>query len=419
MSRYGFKTNFNRMFSSISAARKQREREELIAAQYGKKIKAGPFFSIHSFEFIEKTRTARIVFKQEEKYRKIERYVTVNYVRNPIYSDYWLKKEKLIKKTIKLTNKELEDLENNPDQLIRDFRFEIVERLNNEDLVPSWAVIKSLNEDKSALIEDEKKKLDFSLAEIGKKNNKLKEKKGSLVADNKVAYHSLDKERHKHNKLLNKASREKNIFLTIITLGIYGFLTSKKHKEKLSLKINKSEDLLCNYEKTIKENQQQIEFVEKKMADNKQSGDNATKTYYAKCKEIDNMYLKLISEVKPLEADIGDTEDFIPLKKLVGVEYQKIKGCYVIHNKEKDKYYVGQSKDVLKRVLKDHFTGTEVKNIIFAEDYYKSEYEDKSDLFEVKIIKCETKDELDETERELIEYYNSFRNGYNGTGGNS
>ena len=40
-------------------------------------------------------------------------------------------------------------------------------------------------------------------------------------------------------------------------------------------------------------------------------------------------------------------------------------------------------------------------------------------MFEVRIIKCETKDELDKTERELIEYYDSFENGYNGTGGNT
>ena len=88
MARYGFKTNLNRMFSSISAARNLKEKEELIAAQQYKKIKAGPFYSISSFEFNEKTRIAHIIFKQVDKYRKIERYVTVNYVRNPIYSDY-------------------------------------------------------------------------------------------------------------------------------------------------------------------------------------------------------------------------------------------------------------------------------------------------------------------------------------------
>ena len=83
-----------------------------------------------------------------------------------------------------------------------------------------------------------------------------------------------------------------------------------------------------------------------------------------------------------------------------------------------DKYYVGQSKDVLKR-LKQHFKGTVPHNIIFAEDYYSSTFGNKEDLFEVKIIPCDTKDELDKTEKNLIEKYDAWRSGYNGTSGNS
>ena len=138
----------------------------------------------------------------------------------------------------------------------------------------------------------------------------------------------------------------------------------------------------------------------------------------SKCEEIIKEFNKKISHVKPLLTYANPSPDFIPLKKLVGSEYQKIIGCYVIHNKEKDKYYVGQSKDVYKRILRDHFNGTEVKNIIFAEDYFSSQYENKDDIFEVKIIRCSTKDELDSTEASLIEEYDSFRNGYNSTSGN-
>jgi len=125
-----------------------------------------------------------------------------------------------------------------------------------------------------------------------------------------------------------------------------------------------------------------------------------------------------IFEPLPYEMEHLDKSDFIPLKKLIGIKYEKIIGCYIIHNKEFDKYYVGQSKDVIKRVTRDHFSGTTVKNIIFAEDYYKSKYENKDDIFEVKIIRLETKDELDATEKALIEEYDSFNNGYNGTSGN-
>ena len=81
--------------------------------------------------------------------------------------------------------------------------------------------------------------------------------------------------------------------------------------------------------------------------------------------------------VEPLPTIVknSDDNDFIPLKKLVGMNYERIIGCYVIRNIEKNKYYVGQSKDVLNRVCHQHFNGTMVKNIIFAEDYYSSKLE--------------------------------------------
>ena len=86
-------------------------------------------------------------------------------------------------------------------------------------------------------------------------------------------------------------------------------------------------------------------------------------------------------------------------------------------NNENGKCYVGQSKDVLKR-LRQHFKGTEPINIIFANDYYSSSFVKKEDLFSVKIIPCQTKDELDRTERKLIEEYGARQTGYNSTVGN-
>ena len=135
---------------------------------------------------------------------------------------------------------------------------------------------------------------------------------------------------------------------------------------------------------------------------------------------IKKKYESLINQVELLPTDLSmDSEKgFIPLKQLSGMNYQKIVGCYIIHNKENNKYYVGQSKDVFKRICRQHFDGTKVKNIIFAEDYFNSQFPNKDDLFEVKIIPLETKDELDQKEKDLIEEYDSFTNGYNGTSGN-
>lgn len=136
-----------------------------------------------------------------------------------------------------------------------------------------------------------------------------------------------------------------------------------------------------------------------------------------KKEEIKLYYNRKIQDIKPLNNLVNNDESFVSLKMFSGLEYEKIVGCYIIHNKENDKYYVGQSKDILKR-LKQHFKGTVPLNPIFAEDYYNSQYPNKDDLFEVKIIRCNTKDELDNTEKQLISDYDSWKNGYNGTSGN-
>lgn len=88
------------------------------------------------------------------------------------------------------------------------------------------------------------------------------------------------------------------------------------------------------------------------------------------------------------------------------------KGVYVIWNKSKNLYYVGQSKDVYKRLFTQHFNNNNVKNIIFAKDWFDG------DEFYYKVIPLQTKDELDEKEKELIEKYDSFKHGYNATAGN-
>jgi hypothetical protein len=87
------------------------------------------------------------------------------------------------------------------------------------------------------------------------------------------------------------------------------------------------------------------------------------------------------------------------------------KGVYVVWNKTKDKHYVGQSKNMGKR-LNQHFSNGKVRNILFAEDWFAG------DDFYYKYYFCQTKDELDSLEKEKIEEYNAFGKGYNSTGGN-
>lgn len=87
------------------------------------------------------------------------------------------------------------------------------------------------------------------------------------------------------------------------------------------------------------------------------------------------------------------------------------KGIYVIWNTTKDKHYVGQSKNLGKR-LNRHFNNGDVKNIVFAKDWYAG------DCFYYKYHLCQKKDELDSLEKEKIQEYNAFGKGYNSTSGN-
>ena len=423
MGRYGFKTALNRAFSSYRARQNAEERNRQIAMQSGKQTKAGPFYKIVDFDFNKKTRVAHIDFSETIKYRKIERYVTRNYIRYPIYSNEWSTKIKIIKKTIKLTNLELEKLDKNEDPLIKDFSLEIVFLLDDAELVPSWVEVLMLKQEKEELIKKEKSELKEAISKNELFVKQSEAKKRDINLDKSICLAVINKNKKKllrvEKRIANYAERKKNVFLTIITLGIYAYLRSTKYFDKLLSEKNDFDLVIEKYTKEANDYQAQIDQLDEDIKNSEKKLNEKHKSTELKCIELTEKYDREVSQVKPLLTYTSPSSDFIPLKKLVGCEYQKIVGCYVIHNKEKDKYYVGQSKDVYKRVLRDHFNGTEVKNIIFAEDYFSSEYVNKDDLFEVKIIRCTTKDELDSTEKELIEEYDSFRNGYNGTSGNS
>lgn len=93
-------------------------------------------------------------------------------------------------------------------------------------------------------------------------------------------------------------------------------------------------------------------------------------------------------------------------------DFPLIKGVYILHNTEKDLCYVGQSKDVSKRVY-NHFSGRGNADV-YADYKY-------GDNFTVQIIPLENTDyvSLNLLERDMIQQYNSYRHGYNRTRGNS
>ena len=86
-------------------------------------------------------------------------------------------------------------------------------------------------------------------------------------------------------------------------------------------------------------------------------------------------------------------------------------GVYIIHNKTKDQYYVGQSVHVLKRVTA-HLTGHGNGNV-YADYKY-------GDTFTVRLVPLVGSgyQNLNDLERDMIYAYNAFDNGYNATRGN-
>lgn len=86
-------------------------------------------------------------------------------------------------------------------------------------------------------------------------------------------------------------------------------------------------------------------------------------------------------------------------------------GVYILHNKTKDLYYVGQGKKVLDRV-NCHFTG-KGNGDVYADYKY-------GDLFTIRMIKLENSGfrTLNELERNTIMVYDAYNKGYNKTRGN-
>lgn len=86
-------------------------------------------------------------------------------------------------------------------------------------------------------------------------------------------------------------------------------------------------------------------------------------------------------------------------------------GVYILHNKTKNMYYVGQGKNVLDRV-NCHFNG-KGNGDVYADYKY-------GDIFTIRMIGLENSgyDTLNELERNTIMTYDAYRNGYNKTRGN-
>ena len=412
-------SEIKRIFSASDRIKIERYNDNLNNLQENYK-KRPCQYNLNKIDFNVNSRVAHIEILQSQEYRTIQKYITRNYNKYPIYSD-WKIKEKKIKKKLKLTNSTLELLNNNNDNLIKMFAEEIIISLNNEELFPSWFIkiylkkimdydLQNIKSEINLFTDSQNNKIDAEQARINKFKDQITEyqktQKKQEIKKNKISL-----------KLVKLLNAKTNILKSIMTLGIFNYLISNKRTNKISLKLSTCNKFLTELSEKIADNNNHIDKCNISIKNYKCNINKKKEDYENKKRMIVNIYNEKLSNVVPLSNIIRQDENFTMLKLFNGLSYEKIIGVYVIHNIEKDKYYVGQSKDVMKRI-KQHFNGTIPKNIIFAEDYYTSTMQNRDDIFELKIIRCKSKDELDSLEKKLIYEYDSCNNGYNGTSGN-
>ena len=102
---------------------------------------------------------------------------------------------------------------------------------------------------------------------------------------------------------------------------------------------------------------------------------------------------------------------FHKIKSAPGAAKHDFPGVYILHNLDKDMYYVGQGKRVMQRVG-NHFAGRG-NGDVYADYKY-------GDRFSIQIIslrksRCHS---LNELERKTIRAYHAYTRGYNKTRGN-
>lgn len=121
-------------------------------------------------------------------------------------------------------------------------------------------------------------------------------------------------------------------------------------------------------------------------------------------------------QIKRLASDVPEIspQHFFELRDKVRKKTggdKKFSGVYILHNKTKDIYYVGQGIQVPNRV-NAHFTGKGNGDV-----YADYKYGDKFTIRLIPLYKSGFKS-LDELEAAAINAYGAFINGYNKTKGN-
>lgn len=310
---------------------------------------------------------------------KIVRYVTKDYVRIPIYGDVSQRTKSLINFSSKINPYRFaEEIINKYPDLSSFHKRVICSYIN---VYPRWMQVI----DKTEII-------NLNIQELNsKKRNFLSEKKN----------YSFKREDYPENYCNFKL----RLGLAFITFGLsfIGYRTKAKTEQNRITNIENKKWNLNHKENVDLYN------------------DNLKNEIIYFNISIDNKIFNLKEQLDNLLIDdslnFDNEDDFLLITECFkkNLDFLKARyGVYIIWNKTKNKYYVGQSKDLYKRIFTQHFSykDCDVKNPKFIRDY------DAGDEFYLRWEFCNTKDELNNLERDYINLYDSFENGYNDTGGN-
>lgn len=330
-----------------------------------------------SISFDKRSNKLFFIIKHYHRKPKITRYVTSNYVREPIYEDY-SERTRVVKKfdrvinPIKFVNEEI--LKLNIDKTI------ILQIIDEIAIIPEWV----------------------------KKERELKALAQQIEIYTDL-FRNFEEEKISYNfKKTNLPEQAHNFWicfffgLLVAFISFIGFVSKKQALINKQINARNKE---INAQHKIIIDQKNFEILQAIKANNKEVTARIDKLNN-KMNEVKNREIKVITT---------DNEGWIDLKDASIFSYPDVtnkKGVYIIWNKTKDKHYVGQSRNMSKR-LAQHFKNGEVKNIIFAKDWYDGDY------FCYRYYFCNTIDELYSLEKRYIAEYLAFEKGYNSTNGNT
>lgn len=360
---------------------------------------------ISTLEYDVDSQYFSLEIKHRSEQRKITSYVQRDYQKFPVYGDV-----KIREKVIKKINRKI-----NPIKFLEE---EITKIIPNKDLTSKILDYMTITTGYTPVWLLQAHKIEKLNQKITQERNEISNHQMLINALDKEIYNQINQIENNiyeyENVTLNLPTQKSstNIFILFIILsflliGLILFATIYISESAAQNNIN----LIKYAEEEIEENQEHL----KKLEENLPKAKLKYQIIISKIQEKIQIHLEEIDDVS-IQSHHQSVDDhgFFDLRIDANRTFKnEFIGVYIIWNKTKNKYYVGQSKNVYKRLFKSHFSNGDVKNITFAKDWFNE------DEFFYKTFSCDTKDELDTLEKEYIEMYDSFKNGYNKTGGNS